>query len=92
MSSALDAATARGDGPAALEIAADLIAGSILSTIGMLVDTDHPTDADASAALNRALRQLDLVTSGLIHTRTVTTVIAEPARTHDESSATTAAP
>ncbi|AMU20522.1 TetR family transcriptional regulator [Mycobacteroides abscessus] len=75
-----------------LEIAAELIASSILNTIGMLVDTDHPTKADADAALNRALRQLDLVTSGLAHTRTMTTIIAEPAVSPSESSATTAAP
>lgn len=75
-----------------LEIAADLIAGSILNTIGTLVDTDHPTDADASGALNRALRQLDLVASGLAHSRTVMTVIAEPAKARNESSATTTAP
>ncbi|MBB4855018.1 hypothetical protein HNP40_002410 [Mycobacteroides chelonae] len=75
-----------------LGIAADLIAGSILNTIGMLVDTDHPTDADAHTALNRALRQLDLVTSGLAHTRTVTVVMAEPGETSNESSATTTTP
>lgn len=33
-----------------LEIAAELIASSILNTIGMLVDTDHPTRTDADAA------------------------------------------
>ncbi|NGX07053.1 TetR family transcriptional regulator [Mycobacteroides franklinii] len=75
-----------------LEIAADLIAGSILNTIGMLVDTDHPTDADANGALSRALRQLELVTSGLAHSRTVITVMTEPAQARGESSATTAAP
>ncbi|SKX78946.1 Putative transcriptional regulator, TetR family [Mycobacteroides abscessus subsp. massiliense] len=60
----------------------------------MLVDTDHPTDADAQAALNRALRQLDLVTSGLAHTGSVTTVIPKPtaAGAQDESSATTRVP
>ncbi|MFD6196855.1 TetR family transcriptional regulator [Mycobacteriaceae bacterium NPDC060252] len=77
-----------------LEIAADLIAGSILSTIGMLVDTDHPTEADANAALNRALRQLDLVTRGLAHTGTITTVIPKPgaAEAHHEASSTTTGP
>ncbi|MUM16327.1 TetR family transcriptional regulator [Mycobacterium sp. CBMA271] len=77
-----------------LEIAAELIASSILNTIGMLVDTDHPTEADADAALNRALRQLDLVINGLAHTGLVTTVIPEPAaaETHGAPSATTAAP
>lgn len=55
-----------------LEIAADLIATAILNTIGRLVDTDQPTGsksfgANTDAALDRAVRQLELITTGLAH-------------------------